>query len=430
MNIQIKGGRVIDPLSDLDRVQDLFITDNKIVGLGQAPMDYEADTIIDASGQVVCPGLVDMRARLREPGLKHKGTIVSETKAAVSGGVTTLCCPPDTDPVIDSAAVVELIHQNAEHAGNSRVLTYGALTKGLDGEHISEMAALQKAGCVGLSNAYRPVNTEVMRRAMEYAASHGITVYLHAEDPALSADGCVHEGIMSVRLGLPGIPEAAETLAVGQALQLIDMTGVDAHFCQISSAASIKMIARAQYDGLPITIDVAAHYLFLTELDIGYFNSQCHVRPPLRTQRDQDALRNALVEGTISAICSDHQPHDIDAKLAPFPSTEPGISTIETLLPLTLRLVEQGVMELPDALARITQLPANILGVKVGSLRVKKPADICIFDPELSWQLDDTTMESFGHNTPFMGWEFKGRVTNTLVDGKLVYQLGENTQTQ
>lgn len=427
MKTQIKGGRVIDPQSDIDRIQDIFIADDKIIALGKVPMDFVADTIIDATGQVVCPGLVDMRARLREPGFKHKGTIASETRAAVSAGVTTVCCPPDTDPVVDSAAVVELIHRNAELAGNSKVLTFGALTKGLEGKHISEMAALKQAGCVGLSNAYRPVNTEVMRRAMEYAASHGITVYLHAEDPALRADGCANEGIMSVRLGLPGIPEAAETLAVGQAIQLIDMTGVDAHFCQLSTATAIKMVARAQYDGLPITIDVAAHYLFLTELDIGYFNSQCHIRPPLRTQRDQDALRKALVDGTISAICSDHQPHDIDAKLAPFPSTESGISTIETLLPLTLRLVDEGLLELPDAIARITQLPANILGIKAGSLRVKKPADICIFDPELSWQLDDTSMESFGHNSPFIGWEFKGRVTNTFVDGKLVYQLGENT---
>lgn len=425
MRIQIKGGRMIDPLFDIDRTQDLYLAEGVIVASGSAPMDFEVDQVIDASGQIVCPGIVDLRVRLREPGHQHKGTIASETLAAASAGVTTVCCPPDTDPVIDTPAVVELIHQRAELANKTKVLTLGALTMGLQGQHLSEMAALQQAGCVGVCNGYEPVNAEVMRRAMEYAASHGLTVYLHAEDPDLGAGGCVHEGVVSVRLGLPGIPESAETIAVGQALQLIELTGVDAHFSQLSTGAAIGMIARAQYDGLPVTIDVAAHHLFLTEMDIGFFDSQCHVRPPFRTQRDQDALRKAVVEGTISAICSDHQPHDIDAKLAPFPSTEPGISSIETLLPLVLRLVDEGIMPLADAIARITLLPANILGIKAGTLAAKAPADICIFDPEQRWQLNSETMVSFGHNTPFLGWEFKGRVTHTFIDGRLEYQLGE-----
>lgn len=425
MRIQIKGGRMIDPLFDIDRTQDLYLAEGVIVASGSAPMDFEVDQVIDASGQIVCPGIVDLRVRLREPGHQHKGTIASETLAAASAGVTTVCCPPDTDPVIDTPAVVELIHQRAELANKTKVLTLGALTMGLQGQHLSEMAALQQAGCVGVCNGYEPVNAEVMRRAMEYAASHGLTVYLHAEDPDLGAGGCVHEGVVSVRLGLPGIPESAETIAVGQALQLIELTGVDAHFSQLSTGAAIGMIARAQYDGLPVTIDVAAHHLFLTEMDIGFFDSQCHVRPPFRTQRDQDALRKAVVEGTISAICSDHQPHDIDAKLAPFPSTEPGISSIETLLPLVLRLVDEGIMPLSDAIARITLLPANILGIKAGTLAAKAPADICIFDPEQRWQLNSETMVSFGHNTPFLGWEFKGRVTHTFIDGRLEYQLGE-----
>lgn len=425
MRIQIKGGRMIDPLFDIDRTQDLYLAEGVIVASGSAPMDFEVDQVIDASGQIVCPGIVDLRVRLREPGHQHKGTIASETLAAASAGVTTVCCPPDTDPVIDTPAVVELIHQRAELANKTKVLTLGALTMGLQGQHLSEMAALQQAGCVGVCNGYEPVNAEVMRRAMEYAASHGLTVYLHAEDPDLGAGGCVHEGVVSVRLGLPGIPESAETIAVGQALQLIELTGVDAHFSQLSTGAAIGMIARAQYDGLPVTIDVAAHHLFLTEMDIGFFDSQCHVRPPFRTQRDQDALRKAVVEGTISAICSDHQPHDIDAKLAPFPSTEPGISSIETLLPLVLRLVDEGIMPLSDAIARITLLPANILGIKAGTLAAKAPADICIFDPKQRWQLNSETMVSFGHNTPFLGWEFKGRVTHTFIDGRLEYQLGE-----
>lgn len=421
MRIQIKGGRIIDPLFDIDRTQDLYIAEGVIVASGNAPMDFEVEQVIDATGQVVCPGIVDLRARLREPGHQHKGTIASETLAAASAGVTTVCCPPDTDPVIDTPAVVELIHQRAELANKTKVLTLGALTMGLKGQYISEMAALRQAGCVGVCNAYEPVNSEVMRRAMEYAASHGLTVYLYAEDPDLSAGGCAHEGVISIRLGLPGIPESAETIAVGQALQLIELTGVDAHFSQLSTGAAVSMIARAQYDGLPVTIDVAAHHLFLTEMDIGFFDSQCHVRPPFRTQRDQDALRQAVVEGTISAICSDHQPHDIDAKLAPFPSSEPGISSIETLLPLVLRLADEGIMPLSDAIARITLLPANILGVKAGTLAVKSPADVCIFDPEQRWRLNTETMLSFGHNTPFLGWEFKGRVTHTFIDGRRVF---------
>ena len=232
--------------------------------------------------------------------------------------------------------------------------------------------------------------------------------------------------MVSVRLGLPGIPTSAETVAVGRELQLIELTGVRAHFCGLSSARAAQMIARAQYDGLPVTADVCAHQLFLTEMDIGYFNSQCHVRPPLRTQRDRDGLRNAVMRGTVEAICSDHQPHDVDAKLAPFPCREAGISALETLLPLTLRLVEENILTLPEAIARLTQLPAEILGIEAGTLSVGGQADICIFDPALQWQLSNDSMVSFGRNTPFMGWEFTGRVTHTLFGGRLVYQLGES----
>jgi dihydroorotase len=427
MRIIIQGGHVIDPANDIDKVQDIYIADGKILARGRQPQDFQADRIIDAEGLVVCPGLVDLRARLREPGQENKATIASETKAAAKAGVTTICCPPDTDPVIDTPAVVELIHRRAAEAGCANIVPLGALTHQLRGEQLAEMSALKHAGCMGVSNALQPVDPKILRRAMEYAASQGLTVYIHPEDPALSQTGCAHEGTVSVRLGLPGIPETAETVAVAQALQLIDLTGVNAHFCQLSSAAAARMIARAQYDGAPITVDVTSHHLFLTEMDIGYFNAQCHVRPPLRTQRDRDGLREALVNGTISAICSDHQPHDTDAKLAPFPATEPGISAIETLLPLTLRLVDDGLLSLPDALSRVTFFPANILEISAGTLDIGASADICVFHPHYCWRYEESDIVSAGKNTPFLGWNLKGFVTHTLLNGRIVHEADEAT---
>jgi dihydroorotase len=425
MKISILGGRLVDPANALDQITDLHIAAGKVLAVGEAPAGFEAGKIIEARGQVVCPGLVDLHARLREPGKENKATIASETRAAASSGITTLVCPPDTNPVTDTPAVVDLIRHRAAQAGYARVVSLGALTKNLDGEQLAEMNALKNAGCVGVSNAHHAItSTEVMRRAMEYAASQDMPIFLHAQDPWLAGDGCAHEGAVSVRLGLPGIPESAETIAVARELHLIEQTGVRAHFCQLSSERAVNMIARAQHDGLPVTADVTAHHLFLTEMDIGFFDSQCHVQPPLRTQRDRDGLRAALQRGTINAICSDHQPHDRDAKLAPFPSSEPGISGLETLLPLTLRLVDEGVLNLSQAIARITQGPADIIG-RNASLGEGDSADICIFDPEQYWGLTVDTMASQGKNSPFLGWEFKGRVTHTLLAGHICFTVGD-----
>ena len=421
MKISILGGRLIDPANGLDQMTNVHIAAGKVVALGDAPAGFEAGQSIDANGQIVCPGLVDLRACLREPSQAYKATIASETCAAAKSGITTLVCPPDTDPVADTPAVVDLIRHRSMQAGFARVLSLGALTQNLDGKQLAEMGALKAAGCVGVSNAHTAVkSTQVMRRAMEYASSQDLPVFLHAEDPSLADGGCAHEGAVSVRLGLPGIPEIAESIAVACELQLIEQTGVRAHFCQLSSERAAKMIARAQYDGLPVTADVAAHQLFLTEMDIGYFDGQCHVRPPLRTQRDRDGLRAALKRGTVSTICSDHQPHDTDAKLAPFPSCAPGISALETLLPLTLRLVNEGVLSLPEAIACITHHPAQIVGAS-SNLAVGNCADVCIFDPEQYWELTTESMASQGHNSPFLGWEFKGRVMHTLLAGHVVF---------
>ncbi|MEW5754893.1 MAG: dihydroorotase [Pseudomonadota bacterium] len=423
MRVLIQNGRLIDPANQHDAVCDLYIAEGKIVGLGQAPQGFTPDRVIDASGLIVCPGLIDLQAHLREPGQKHKGTIASETAAAVAGGITTLCCPPDTDPVIDSTAVVELIKLRAEQDGQARVVILGALTKGLGGELISSMAKLKAAGCVGFSNAHQPVgNTVVLRRAMEYAATLDMTVFLHAQDPSLSAGGMVHEGAVSTRLGLAGIPACSETLEVARLLQLIGHTGVRAHFSQLSTAKALQLIGRARYDGLPVSADVAAHQLHLTQVDIAEFNSLCHVRPPLRTERDRDGLIEGVGSGALNAICSDHQPHDRDAKLAPFAETEPGISGLETLLPLALRLRTKRVslMRIIDSL---TREPARILGLEVGHLSLGAPADVCIFDPDRYWRLEEANMRSQGRNTPFLGWEFQGRVVYTLVDGRPVFEL-------
>jgi dihydroorotase len=421
--IRITGGRVVDPAQGLDQVLDVCIANRRIAALGEAP-DFKAEETLDASGLVVCPGLVDLRAHLREPGEEHKATIASEVEAAAAGGVTTLCCPPDTDPVIDTPAVAELIKVRADAADRAWVLTLGALTQGLAGTHLSEMAALKRAGCVGVSNALSPLaNSLVLRRALEYAATFELTVFIHPRDAALAGDGCAHEGAVGTRLGLPGIPEAAETAGLARDLVLIEQTGVRAHFTLLSTARAVEMVADAQARGLPVTADVAAHHLHLTEMDVMDFDAQCHVQPPLRTQRDRDGLRRGLASGVIGAICSDHQPHEPDAKLNPFCATEPGISGLETLLPLGLRLVVDGLLDLPALIERLSTTPARILGQPLGTLREGTRADLCLLDPDRRWTVETSRLLSRGHNTPFEGWELHGRVIHTVFRGERAYSL-------
>lgn len=423
MRLSIINGRLVDPAQGIDGTHDLHIAEGRVLARGDAPADFSPDRVIDAGGLIVCPGLVDLEANLREPGAEHKATIASESRAAVAGGITTLCCPPDTAPIVDTPAVAALIQRRAEQAGLVRVFPFGALTQDLKSEQITEMAALKAAGCVGVSNAQRAVpNTQVMRRAMEYAATYDMTVFLHAEDPWLSNNGCVHEGAVGTRLGLPGIPEAAETVAVARALALAEHTDTRIHFCQLSTARAVQLVARAQYDGLPVTASVSAHHLHLTEIDIGEFNSACHVRPPLRTERDRDALRAGLARGVINAVCSAHQPHEADAKLAPFAETAPGISALETLLPLSLRLVDDGVMAMSELIARLTCQPAKIAGIAAGALAPGARADVCIFDPQCYWELRPERMVSRGRNTPFANWELKGQVRYTVSGGVVVYE--------
>jgi len=423
VSISILGGRVIDPANNIDAQLDLHIEGEVIVALGEAPAGFQAAEAIDASNRIVIPGLVDIAASLREPGFTAKGTLESETLAAAKGGITTLVCTPDTDPVIDTPADIEFIHRMARKLQQARVLTAAALTQNLEGKQLASMAALKDAGCVALSNAREPLaNTLVERRALEYAATFDMTVFLRPQDRHLHAGGCVHEGAIATRLGLPGIPSAAETVAVARDLALAEHTGARVHFRSLSAASSARMLREAKSAKLPVSADVAAHQLHLTEMDVEGFDARCHVSPPLRTLADRNALRQAVADGTIAAICSDHQPHEPDAKDAPFPDTAPGISGLETLLPLTLRLVSEGVMPLKTAIAAITCGPADLLGLPYGRLQPGLPGDVCIFDPAAHWTLRAERMRSTGKNTPFDGWEFSDRVTHTLFNGHLVYR--------
>lgn len=422
MRIHIRGGRLVDPANKIDEPLDVFISDGLIAAIGSPPFGFRADRELDARGCIVAPGLIDLAVRLGEPGFEHKATIASEAKAAAAAGITTVCCPPDTQPVIDTPAVLELVHQRAEAAGLVRVVALGALTQNLDGVTLSAMAALKEAGCVGVTNAYTPVqNPLIMRRALEYAATFNLTAFLVAEDQHLRNSGCINEGAVGTRLGLPGVPHSAETVAVARDLALIEQTGARAHFCRLSTAQATQMIARAQYDGLPVSADVSAHHLHLTDMDCADFNSDCHVRPPLRTQRDRDKLRQGVASNTIAAICSDHQPHEADAKRRPFAETEAGISALETLLPLSLRLVHDRALSVTDMVARLSTQPASILGIDGGNLSVGQRADICVFDLDTNWQVHPSTLVSRGRNTPFFGWDLQGRVKFTLLKGSVVF---------
>ena len=425
MNISIVNGHLVDPANGIDGITSLFIADDRIVHVGAAaPADFDSEREIDASGRLVIPGLVDLAARLGEPGFEYKADIGSESLAAVSAGITTLCCPPDTSPAIDAPAEIEFIEQRQDEVGLARILVIAALTKGLKGKQLTEMAALKEAGCVGVSNVFAPfASSQVVRSALAYAASHDLTVFIHPEDHKLANDGCIHEGAVATRLGLPPVPEAAETAAIGHILPIIKLTGAHVHFCRLSTGEGMNMVRRARIDGLPVTADVCAHQLFLTEMDAADFNPLCHTRPPLRTQRDKAALRAALTQNGIDAICSDHQPHELDAKLAPFAATEPGISALETLLPLTLRLVEEKVLTLNEAIAMVTCHPARIVGAaELGHLGVGAAADVVIIDPEVEWECAPRRFLSRGKNSPFGGWPFRGMVTHTLVGGELVYR--------
>ena len=414
-SFHIKGGRLVDPKNGIDAQVDLFITNGRIAAIGQPPENFKSERIIEANGKIVCPGLVDLSSRL--------AGVESELAAAVAGGVTSVACPPDTKPPLDEPGLVERLIRRSEALGLARVFPIGALTQQLAGEKLSEMISLTRAGCIAFSQAKQPVfNTQVLLRAMQYAATFDYAVRLHPQDHYLARDGVAHDGEVASRLGLSGIPVSAETVAIATALQLARATGVRLHLARLSSAAGVALVREAKNAGLNVSCDVSIHHLHLSDVDIGFFDSRTRLDPPLRSISDRDALRAAAAEG-LAAVCSDHTPVDEDGKQLPFAESTPGAIGLELLLPLILKWAEEAKIPLLSALARITCDPAAILGIETGSLAVGSLADVCVFDPNETWLIKPASLRSQGKNTPFMGYEMTGRVHTTLVGGRVVFDI-------
>ena len=418
MRIHIRNARVVDPASGKEGAGDVFAVDGKI-----SQESGKADRVIDAKGLVLAPGFIDLAARLREPGYEYKATLESELDAALAGGVTSLACPPDTDPPLDEPGLVDMLRRRAKALSRARVYPIGALTVRLEGQALTEMGQLTDAGCVAFSQANAPLaDTQVLWRALQYAATFGYPVWLRAEDAWLAKGGVSHDGEIATRLGLPGIPSFAETIALAALLELVRATGAKVHVCRLSTAGAVELMRRAKQEGLPVTCDVAIHHVHLCDMDLGYFDSQCRLEPPLRSQRDRDALSRGLADGTVDCLCSDHTPVDEDGKHMPFAQAEPGATGLELLLPLALKWGQAQRLGLAQTLARITSEPARILGVASGSLRPGAPADLVLFDPEAPVRISAETLKSQGKNTPFLGHELAGRVRCTIVDGNVVYE--------
>ncbi|HKU47421.1 MAG TPA: dihydroorotase [Burkholderiales bacterium] len=418
MRLHIKNGRVVDPASGKEGAGDIFVVDGKI-----SQESGKADRVIDAKGLVVAPGLIDLSARLREPGYEYKATLESEMEAALAGGVTSLACPPDTDPPLDEPGLVDMLRRRAKALTRARVYPLGALTVKLEGKALTEMGQLADAGCIAFSHANMPIaDTQVLWRALQYAATFGYPVWLRAEDAWLAREGVAHDGEVATRLGLPGIPAFAETIALATILELVRATRARVHICRLSSAGGVELMRRAKQEGLPVTCDVGIHHVHLCDMDLGYFDSHCRLEPPLRSQRDRDALARAAADGTVDALCSDHTPVDEDGKHMPFAQAEPGATGLELLLPLTLKWGQANKLGLAATLARITAEPARVLGVGSGRLAPGAPADLVLFDPSAPFKVAPDTLKSQGKNTPFLGYELAGRVRYTVVAGNVVYE--------
>jgi dihydroorotase len=429
--LHIKNGHLIDPANGIDGLQDLFIADGKVLAVGSAPAGFKADTTFDATGLVVSPGLVDLSARLREPGYEYKATLESELQAALQGGVTSLVCPPDTDPVLDEPGLVEMLKYRAKTQNKAHVHPLGALTMGLKGKSLTEMAELTEAGCIGFAQAEEPIeDTTVLLRAMQYANTFGYTVWLRPQDPHIGRGGIAHSGPLASRLGLSGVPVMSETIALHTIFELMRASRARVHLCRISSAAGLELIRAAKAEGLPVTCDVGVHHVHLTDADIGFFDSNARVTPPFRSQRDRDAIRAGLLDGTVDAMCSDHTPVDDDEKLLPFGEASPGATGLELLLSLALKWADDyalnqpqaGARPLARAVAKVTSDAARVAGIPAGSLAVGEAADICVFDPAARWTVSSASLASQGKHTPFLGYELSGIVKATIVAGRVAFQ--------
>jgi dihydroorotase len=431
MNILIKNGRVIDPASGFDEVADMALAAGRVLGVKQIPPDFAPARVIDAKGCCVVPGLVDLSARLGEPGYEHEGMLESELAAAAAGGVTSVVCPPDTDPVLDEPGLVEMLRYRSERLHRARVFPLGALTRRLAGEELTEMMELTEAGCIGFTQAEVPLgNTQVLQRALQYASTYGYSVWLRPQELHLGR-GVAASGALATRLGLPGVPVAAETIALHTIFELVAATGARVHLCRLSSAAGVELVRQAKDRGLPVTCDVSINSLHLTDVDIGYFDTRMRLDPPLRQQRDRTALRDALADGTIDALVSDHTPVSEDAKALPFGEAEPGATGLELLLGLALKWGQDGSVGLPRVLEVLTSEPARVLGRSLGTLQASLGqiteggvADLCIFDPQAHWTVSAEALRSQAKHTPFSGYELPARVRWTIAGGQVAHDSG------
>jgi dihydroorotase len=429
MKILIENGRVIDPASGFDQTGHVAIAAGRIVAMGQAPDGFTPNRVIDAQGCIVAPGLVDLAARLREPGQEHAGMLESEMAAAVAGGVTSLVCPPDTEPVLDEPGLVEMLRYRAEKLHQARVLPLGALTVGLKGDVLTEMGQLTAAGCVGFSQAEVPIaSTQVLQRALQYASTFGYTVWLRPQELHLGK-GVAASGALATRMGLSGVSVAAETIALHTIFELVRSTRARVHLCRISSAQGVALVHQAKAEGLPVTADVSINSLHLTDADMGYFDSRARLTPVLRQQRDRDALRAGLADGTLDVLVSDHSPVDADAKALPFAEAEPGATGMELLWSLALKWGQEAGLPVSQVLARLTADPARVLGTTLGSLQdsvghlaVGGVADVCVLSTEGHWLVCDAALRSQGKSTPFSGYELPGRVRATVVGGQVAFE--------
>ncbi len=431
MKILIQNGRVMDPARGMDQICDVAVAAGRVVSIGQAPAGFEADRVVDASGLWVLPGLVDLAVRLREPGHEHEGMLQSEMAASVAGGVTSLVCLPDTEPVLDEQGLVEMLKLRAENLHQSRLFPMGALTKGLQGEVLTEMAELTESGCVAFGQADVPLpSITTLSRAMSYANTFGYAVWLRPQDKDLGK-GVAASGALATRMGLSGVPVAAETIALHTIFELIRGSQARVHLCRISSAAGVELVRKAKAEGLNITADVSINSLHLTENDIGYFDSSARLIPPLRQQRDRDALSAALADGTIDALVSDHCPVDDDAKVLPFAEAEAGATGVELLLSLAVKWSQDGAIPLKRALEVVTAAPARVLGGALGTLQASLGqlveggvADLCVVNPQAAWTVAAPELVSQGKCTPFNGYELPARVQLTLVNGHVAFERG------
>jgi dihydroorotase len=422
MSILIKNGRVIDPKNNIDSILDILVVNGKITELNKNLDSKKANQIIDASKKIVMPGIIDLQLNLREPGNQYKSTLESEMKAANAGGVTGMVCPPDTTPILDEPGLVKMLKNKSEALKRGNVYPLGALTQKLNGKLLTEINDLYESGCIGFSQAEKPIqDTEVLYRSFQYLSTFNLKAFLRAEDAYLSEKGIINAGEISTRLGLKGIQSISETTAINKILEIARLTKTKVHLNKISTADGLNLVKIAKKNGINVTCDVSIHQIFLTDNDIGFFNTNCYLKPPLRKESDRIKIIESIVDGTIDAICSDHSPVNEDNKLKPFAESEHGASSVELLIPMVFKLSEEYKIDLGLLINKITHIPANILEINKGNLSINSDADICIFDPNYSWEVNAKTLISEGKNTPFMNANFIGKVSSTIFNGNIVF---------